>query len=69
MALRAVGLLSPGDMGHVVGQVLVDNGMPVLTCLQGRSERTRALAQRAKIEAMTSYEELVGRADIKGGPK
>ena len=64
MALRAVGLLSPGDMGHVVGQVLVDNGMPVLTCLQGRSERTRALAQRAKIEAVTSYEELIRRADL-----
>ena len=64
MALRAVGLLSPGDMGHVVGQVLVENGMPVLTCLQGRSERTRALAQRAKIEAVASYEELVRRADL-----
>jgi len=62
--LRAVGLLSPGDMGHVVGQVLVDNGMPVLTCLQGRSERTQALAHRAKIEAVASYEELVRRADL-----
>ena len=64
MALRAVGLLSPGDMGHVVGQVLVGNGMPVLTCLQGRSERTRALAQRAKIETVASYGELVRRADL-----
>jgi 3-hydroxyisobutyrate dehydrogenase-like beta-hydroxyacid dehydrogenase len=64
MALREVGLLSPGDMGHVVGQVLVDNGMPVVTCLQGRSERTRALAQKAKIEAVASYEELVRRADL-----
>jgi len=51
-------------MGHVVGRVLADNGMPVLTCLQGRSERTRALAQRAKIEAVASYEELVQRADL-----
>jgi 3-hydroxyisobutyrate dehydrogenase-like beta-hydroxyacid dehydrogenase len=64
MALREVGLLSPGDMGHVVGQVLVDNGMPVVTCLQGRSERTRALAQKAKIGAVASYEELVRRADL-----
>ena len=64
MALREVGLLSPGDMGHVVGQVLVRNGMPVVTCLQGRSERTRALAQKAKIEAVASYKELVRRADL-----
>jgi 3-hydroxyisobutyrate dehydrogenase-like beta-hydroxyacid dehydrogenase len=64
MVLRAVGLLSPGDMGHVVGEVLVNHGMPVLTCLRGRSERTRALAQRAKIEAADSYEELVRRVDL-----
>jgi len=64
MDLRAVGLLSPGDMGHVVGQVLTDSGMPVMTCLQGRSERTRGLAQRDKIEAVASYGELVRRADL-----
>jgi len=51
-------------MGHVVGQVLVENGMPVLTCLQGRSERTQALAQKAKIEAVASYGDLVRRADL-----
>ena len=64
MALGAVGLLSPGDMGHVVGQVLVEHGMPVLTCLQGRSERTRALARKARIEVVASYGELVRRADL-----
>ena len=64
MALRAVGLLSPGDMGHVVGKVLVDHGMSVLTCLEGRSERTRALAQKARIEAVPTYEQLVEDADL-----
>jgi hypothetical protein len=44
MELRAVGLLSPGDMGHVVGQRLIAHGMPVLTCLDRRSERTKGLA-------------------------
>src|SRR5439155_1026690 len=44
MAIRAVGVLSPGDMGHAVGLVLHQHGLRVLTCLAGRSERTRALA-------------------------
>ena len=59
MALQTVGLLSPGDMGHVVGQVMRENGLQVLTCLQGRSERTRGLAEAAGIEAVPSYEQLV----------
>jgi len=64
MVLRAVGLLSPGDMGHVVGRVLVDHGMQVLTCLQGRSERTRALTQKAKIAVAETYGELVRKVDL-----
>lgn len=64
MALRAVGLLSPGDMGHVVGQVLVDHGMQVLTCLQGRSERTRVLTQKAKIAVVETYGQLVRKVDL-----
>jgi 3-hydroxyisobutyrate dehydrogenase-like beta-hydroxyacid dehydrogenase len=64
MTLNAVGLLSPGDMGHVVGQVLVNNGMPVYTCLQDRSQRTRDLAKKAKIEEVQTYEALIGRTDM-----
>jgi 3-hydroxyisobutyrate dehydrogenase-like beta-hydroxyacid dehydrogenase len=59
-----VALLSPGDMGHSVGQVLVENGLRVITCLQGRSERTRALAAEAGIEAVESYAEMVREADL-----
>jgi 3-hydroxyisobutyrate dehydrogenase-like beta-hydroxyacid dehydrogenase len=51
-------------MGHVVGQVLLKHGMPVLTCLEGRSERTRALAQKAGIEAVPSYSQLVRDVDL-----
>ena len=64
MLLRAVGLLSPGDMGHVVGRVLLDHGMPVLTCLEGRSERTRGLAQKAEIKEVPTYDQLVREADL-----
>jgi 3-hydroxyisobutyrate dehydrogenase-like beta-hydroxyacid dehydrogenase len=59
-----VALLSPGDMGHSVGQVLVENGLRVITCLQGRSERTRGLAAEAGIEDVESYAEMVRQADL-----
>lgn len=64
MAPKAVGLLSPGDMGHVVGQVLRENGMRVVTCLEGRSERTRKLAEQAGIEDTPAYAQLVREADM-----
>jgi len=37
MDLNTVALLSPGDMGHSVGAVLVANGLRVIRCLEGRS--------------------------------
>jgi 3-hydroxyisobutyrate dehydrogenase-like beta-hydroxyacid dehydrogenase len=64
MALRTVGILSPGDMGHAVGQVLGSYGLRVITCLKGRSEPTRSLARRASIADLASYEHLVRDADI-----
>jgi len=51
-------------MGHVVGQVLLEHGMPVLTCLEGRSQRTRQLAQTAGIQAVPTYEDLVRQTDL-----
>lgn len=62
--MRAVWLLSPGDMGHTVAQVLIGRGMPVLTNLSGRSDRTRTLARSVGIEDILSYEELVRRTDL-----
>ncbi|MFC2020241.1 DUF1932 domain-containing protein [Chloroflexota bacterium] len=64
MAAQVVGILSPGDMGHAVGRVLVDNGLKVITCLEGRSKRTRELAGKAGIEAVQTYAQLVHDADI-----
>jgi 3-hydroxyisobutyrate dehydrogenase-like beta-hydroxyacid dehydrogenase len=59
-----VGVLSPGDMGGAIGEVLRANGAGVLTCLRGRSERTRALAAQAGIEDRPSLEELVVDCDV-----
>jgi 3-hydroxyisobutyrate dehydrogenase-like beta-hydroxyacid dehydrogenase len=64
MMLKTVGILSPGDMGHVVGRVLGSNGLRVITCLQGRSDRTQSLAAQAQIEDVPSYQALVTEADM-----
>ena len=64
MALQAIAILSPGDMGHGVGRVLGEHGYAVLTCLAGRSARTRELAARAGMEDVPSLEELVSRTDL-----
>lgn len=64
MAIKTVGLLSPGDMGHSIGHVLHENGLRVLTCLEGRSERSRTLASQAGIEDGGSLEDIVQEADL-----
>ena len=62
--LSTVGILSPGDMGHTVGGVLRQNGLRVITCLEGRSQRTRQLAEKAGIEDVSTYPQFVTEADL-----
>ena len=64
MELSTVAILSPGDMGHAVGQRLKENELHVVTCLAGRSERTRALADKAGIRDVGTIEELVATSDL-----
>ena len=64
MPLRTVGILSPGDMGHIVGRVLGEHGLRVIACIQGRSRRTQALAKSANITAVPTYRQLVVEADL-----
>lgn len=64
MALQTVGLLSPGDMGNAIGAMLRTHGLRVLTCLDGRSARTRALAAGAGLEDVPSLEDLVREAEM-----
>ena len=64
MELSTVAILSPGDMGHAVGQRLRENELDVITCLAGRSERTRALSKKAGIRDVRTMEELVESADL-----
>jgi 3-hydroxyisobutyrate dehydrogenase-like beta-hydroxyacid dehydrogenase len=64
MSIKTIGLISPGDMGNVVGKVLQSHGLRVLTCLKGRSERTRMLAREAQIADVPTYEALVAETEM-----
>jgi 3-hydroxyisobutyrate dehydrogenase-like beta-hydroxyacid dehydrogenase len=64
MTLRTVGIMSPGDMGSAVGQVLATRGLTVIAALGERSARTRALAAAAGIADVGTLENLVGKSDL-----
>jgi len=61
---ETVAILMPGDMGHGIGRALREHGHAVLTCLAGRSERTRKLAESAGIDDVADLETLTRRSDI-----
>ena len=61
---QTIAILSPGDMGHAVGRELGAGGHRVITCLSGRSERTRGLSESAGITDVASLEDLVDQADL-----
>ncbi len=64
LRLRTVGIMSPGDMGSAVGQVLAKHGLRVIAALGERSARTRALAAEAGIADVGTPEKLVREADL-----
>ncbi|MHA1163960.1 MAG: DUF1932 domain-containing protein [Alphaproteobacteria bacterium] len=64
MPSTTLAVLMPGDMGHAVGQALREHGHRVLTCLEGRSARTRALSQAAGLEDAGDLKSLVSGADM-----
>ena len=64
MGLETIAILSPGDMGHGVGKALVEHGYRVITCLAGRSQRTRELAAAAGFSDVSPLGEMVREADL-----
>ena len=64
MKVRAVGILSPGDMGAAIGRMLRDRGLDVVTCLAGRSELTRLRAREAGFRDAPSLDALVSEVDL-----
>ena len=64
MGVKTVAIQSPGDMGHAVGKVLEENGFDVITCLAGRSQRTKDLAEEGNFRIVESMDDLVNEADL-----
>jgi 3-hydroxyisobutyrate dehydrogenase-like beta-hydroxyacid dehydrogenase len=64
MNVRAVGILSPGDMGAAIGRMVHDGGRDVLTCLDGRSDLTRLRASEAGFRDVPDLDALVSRVDL-----
>lgn len=62
--IETVAILAPGDMGHAVAKVLKAGGLQVITCLAGRSARTRALAESAGVRDVGDDAALVAEADL-----
>jgi 3-hydroxyisobutyrate dehydrogenase-like beta-hydroxyacid dehydrogenase len=58
-----IGVMSPGDMGQAVAAQLKAEGFAVFTALQGRSERTRALAREAGLIDLDTLALLFARCD------
>ncbi|MBT6406980.1 MAG: NAD(P)-dependent oxidoreductase [Rhodospirillaceae bacterium] len=64
MPTGTVAIVSPGDMGHNAGKAVKDEGLRIITCLSGRSERTRILSAKAGFADFPSLEEMIGAADL-----
>ncbi|WP_193184418.1 NAD(P)-dependent oxidoreductase [Nisaea sediminum] len=63
MALDCIAIMTPGDMGHAIGRRLAEGGVRVVTNLEGRSARSRALAEQAGIEDLGSDARLLTECD------
>ncbi|MEO9961625.1 MAG: DUF1932 domain-containing protein, partial [Nisaea sp.] len=63
MTIETVGIMTPGDMGHAIGQRLGEAGIRVVTNLEGRSDRSRALAKKAGIADLGSDAALLTECD------
>lgn len=64
MTLPTLGILSPGDMGAAMARSFKSHGVEVLCALNGRSERTKAMAADAGITNVGSIDQLVRQCDI-----
>ena len=64
MKIKTIAIQSPGDMGHEIGRILIENGYRVVSALEGRSMRTQSLAKKAGIVDVGGLENLFGNVDI-----
>jgi 3-hydroxyisobutyrate dehydrogenase-like beta-hydroxyacid dehydrogenase len=64
MQIRNVGVVSPGDMGQAIAGRLKEAGLNVYVALDGRSERTKALAAAAGLKDCGSMDQLVSTCEL-----
>jgi 3-hydroxyisobutyrate dehydrogenase-like beta-hydroxyacid dehydrogenase len=63
MQISSIGLMTPGDMGQALAMQIQAQGYRVCTALDGRSERSRALAQQAGLTDLGTIVRLVAECD------
>jgi 3-hydroxyisobutyrate dehydrogenase-like beta-hydroxyacid dehydrogenase len=64
MHIEKIGLMTPGDMGQAVAMQIQAQGLTVCTALDGRSERSRALAREAGLVDVGTITRLVAECDV-----
>jgi 3-hydroxyisobutyrate dehydrogenase-like beta-hydroxyacid dehydrogenase len=64
MAFKSIGVMSPGSMGQAIAQQLKRNGFAVFSALDGRSARSRALAEEAGITDLGSLDRLAAQCEV-----
>jgi len=57
--MNKAGMLYTGEMGTALSRKLMDAGFKVLSCVSGRSERTRTNAMSHGITLMENIEEVI----------
>ena len=64
MSTLTIGIMSPGDMGHSIAEVLDAAGYRVVTVLDGRSKLTKTRAKRSNMEDLGNINEVVSVSDF-----
>lgn len=59
-----VGILSPGEMGAALAEVLLDQGFDVITTLAGRSPRSAEYCEQSGITTRPFLADVVSEADV-----
>lgn len=62
--MTAIAVLYPGAAGRALAEALASFRHDLVSCLDGRSGRTRENARCGGIRAVASFEEMVGTADL-----
>ncbi len=64
MTFSTIAIMSPGNMGHAVGWTLRERGFRVITALDGRSARSRELAEQGELEDAGTLVQLIAETDL-----